>query len=285
MWTNHENLVTYRIMDLSSSNKLASFDLDSTLILSSHGEKYATSKGWVFAFDKIPETLQKLKSEGYTIAIFSNRFSATYGMSSCQKCIDEIINICQIPINVFLSTSRSENYYRKPNIGMLQLFMKLYHLSNLDLTSFFCGDAAGPQSIYRENRWKDSDMMFAKNGNLNFYQPQEVFSYFTQTLLPKHIKLLVTVGPTGWENLQSTQTSDGRYLLVNTHVTKSVEGTVQVIVGQHPTRYEREQIIRISGTTNIGYLYYCNLLGNEPDKTYINSFQNFLKSDFVIRMT
>lgn len=122
---------------------LAGFDLDSTLIISDRGEIFA-NKGWLWAYDKVPETLQKANDLGYTIAIFSNRKVKGHLIENTIDIIEQVIAKLGLPVYAFLATA--DDQFRKPNIGMFALFKQLTGTTTLDSNSYYCGDAAGSTS-------------------------------------------------------------------------------------------------------------------------------------------
>lgn len=245
-WQKYES-VYYRLplntQKLPSHIALAGFDLDSTLIISDKGERYAI-KSWLWAYDKVPETLMNIYEKGYTLIIFSNRKNG-YLIENTMDIIEQIINLTKLPIYAFLATAEDE--YRKPNIGMLNLFKQLTNVSILDPLSFYCGDAAGSEAIIPAFRWSDADINFAKNVNLKFYLPTEIFPTFSPTV-PSNIKLMITMGH-GWENMFTTNTTytlpDGR--------TYSVDGIgsvdIKLVLGENATPEERD-VIRTSNNVS-----------------------------------
>lgn len=61
--------------------------------------------------------------------------------------------------------------FRKPSTGMLEEFHS--DIDQEDVILYYVGDAAG-----RRGDFSDSDMQFAKNGDLEFYTPEELFSKY-----------------------------------------------------------------------------------------------------------
>ena len=80
-------------------------------------------------------------------------------------------------------------------------------------------------------------------------------------------------------------TEDGRYYIFVANPHRYIPGEIQVVIGKHPTKNERNQIIQMVGVTlqDTNFLYYCNLHGAEADDNYVKSFDKFTNEN-VIRM-
>ena len=156
----------YYINNFSSSNKnaIAGFDIDWTIVKPKSGKKFPKSRNdWVYLYGT--KTINKLKeiSKSHHIVFFSNQSKIKDEV--LDKFNDIILNL-KLPISVYVSTKN--DYYRKPIIGMWELFTKDIKV-NYD-KSFYCGDAAG-----RENDFAATDYMFAHNINVKFLTPEQFF--------------------------------------------------------------------------------------------------------------
>lgn len=203
-WDKYESCVYHIPNDAKASPEgvcyLAGFDLDSTLILSSKGEKY--SKGasdWIWAFPNIVGTMAEFRKLGWTIAIFSNRKGSPWGIKAAQSKLDKIMKAFGFEVWVFFAT-RSDKY-RKPNTGMLQLFSHFAGVKQWGQGSFYCGDAAGPKAKSRWDIWSDVDIRLAQAASLTFYEPQERFAEFPTPDIDTKTNLIITVGQpgSGWD--------------------------------------------------------------------------------------
>lgn len=190
----------------SSCVKLAAFDMDGTIIktksgsstrlshvyiakshfalwlrhVSFHrppfpGNTFPTSeRDWVFLNEHVPSTLRRLHEQGYTLVIFSNQagfpkqnlFSGR-GKQVMSK-VDTFTQQLSLPITAYLATARDGN--RKPQAGMLHLFLASIGCESLQSDSFFCGDAAG-----RDHDHSADDKGFAEAAGLKFMLPEQVF--------------------------------------------------------------------------------------------------------------
>ena len=153
-------------------NKIASFDLDYTLIKPKEKNKFPKNKDdWTFLNNNIKNIL-KLYSKNYHIVIFSNQ-NINNKMSyndHIYKC-NQIINELNIPITFYLSLDK--DIFRKPRIGMWEYMINSKFVNiQIDINnSFYCGDALG-----RLNDFADTDLKFALNIILNIYSPEQIFS-------------------------------------------------------------------------------------------------------------
>lgn len=159
----------------AASIKLAAFDMDGTIIKTKSGNTFPTSeRDWVFFNDHVAPTLRRLHEQGYTLVIFSNQagfpkqnvFSGR-GKQVMTK-VDAFMQQLALPITAYLATQRDGN--RKPQAGMLRLFLASAGCDSLHTDSFFCGDAAG-----RPHDHSADDKGFAEAAGLKFMLPEQVF--------------------------------------------------------------------------------------------------------------
>ena len=122
----------------------------------------------------VAPTLRSLHARGYTLVIFSNQagfpkqkpFSGR-GLQVMTK-VDTFTQQLEVPITALLATARDGN--RKPQAGMLRLFLASIGCDSLQPDSFFCGDAAG-----RSHDHSADDKGFAESAGLKFMLPEQVF--------------------------------------------------------------------------------------------------------------
>lgn len=186
--------------------RVAAFDLDDTIIIK---EKKYFDTGFKLLDEYTIDIIKKYIVNNYAIVIFSNQSTFNNKSTEYQNIwIDNLINlvnkICYELDNycVYCYVSLSDNFYRKPNIGMWNLFFdSLVNLKKkqdpdadpdandnsirISRSSFFCGDAAGriwPSGIvkklhkYCKKDFSDSDRKFSLNIGLNFFTPDEFYS-------------------------------------------------------------------------------------------------------------
>ncbi|CAH1392796.1 unnamed protein product [Nezara viridula] len=164
-----------------SRAKVASFDLDGTLIKTKSGRVFAKDfDDWVLWDDSIKYILRNLCSNNYKIVIFTNQaglgtVSGKKKMSGFQKKIENICNLLNVPVQILAAVSYG--LYRKPSPGMWY-FMKERSKAADVKQSFYVGDAAGRPENWKDGKKADfaaSDRMFAINIGLKFYTPEEYF--------------------------------------------------------------------------------------------------------------
>jgi len=160
--------------------KIASFDLDNTLIKTKSGNVFPKDyNDWTWLYDNVPTTLQKLVQDDYSIVIFTNQKGISKGKETIENFSIKIKNIIKelFKFNVILDVliATEDDWYRKPMTGMWEFYLEHHKIDELD-NSFYCGDAAG--RIYTNkklNDHSDSDIHFANNINLKFKLPEDVF--------------------------------------------------------------------------------------------------------------
>jgi bifunctional polynucleotide phosphatase/kinase len=157
--------------------KIASFDLDNTIIFTKSKKIFAIdSDDWAIDI-KVLNNLQNLINENYKIIIFTNQGGIKSGKQDKKDWINKCTKIMEyINIPVIIVASIKDDLYRKPRTDMWN-YIKTNYYSNIDMTnSFYCGDACG--RIKYKNRKADfscSDYKFALNLNITFYTPEQLF--------------------------------------------------------------------------------------------------------------
>ena len=163
--------------DFKLKNKIASFDLDNTLIKTKSGKIYQLDENdWEFNFNNIVEILDKYYKDNFCLIIISNQKNIKdTKLNSWITKVKDIINKISLPIKVYASIK--DNIYRKPNTGLWELIK--ININMID--SFYCGDAMG-----RITDHSDTDLKFALNIGLNFKSPEAIFKNEFQ-IIPKII--------------------------------------------------------------------------------------------------
>lgn len=180
-WIIHDTYRYYICSDVK--HKIAFFDLDETLITSYRGmnpQRFNSDPNdWIYLGD-VPNELVKLKNEGYSIVIVTNqsKCKGKYEQILQSKFEDIRIDLEMYGLNVSFLISTDKDIYRKPNIGLFELFFEVTGYENIEPESFMCGDAA--YEVDREGEfpaydWSSSDLDFAKNCGLDFKRPNEIF--------------------------------------------------------------------------------------------------------------
>ena len=189
-WHTLENTVLCKAFNnyIPGKKKLLSFDLDDTLITFGKSDKSKSPNKtkeapYKFTFDlnKVKSKLDEYQKNDYILAVFSNQNGITQGHikeSEFKEKIDKIFTQeLKYPIITFFA--KEKDYYRKPCIGMLELFQKKFNNDILlDINEcIFVGDAAGRKksNTYKRNDFSNSDYKFALNCGFKFFTPEEFF--------------------------------------------------------------------------------------------------------------
>ena len=189
-WQTLENTVLSKAFNnyIPGKKKLLSFDLDDTLItFGKSGKSKSPNKTkeapYKFTFDlnKVKSKLDEYQKNDYILAVFSNQNGITQGHikeSEFKEKIDKIFTQeLKYPIITFFA--KEKDYYRKPCIGMFDLFQKKFNDDILlDINEcIFVGDAAGRKksNTYKRNDFSNSDYKFALNCGFKFFTPEEFF--------------------------------------------------------------------------------------------------------------
>ena len=181
-WEEDETMLICSSDEIESSGKIASFDLDSTLINVKSGSKFPKNKDdWEFWDESVPIKLKEYKDKGFVIVIFSNQAGVEKNKQDPNDLKSKIFDICEelgFPVFCFFSTATDIN--RKPNTSMWDKFISQYNNDvEVDFKeSFYCGDAAGRIKDWEPKKKKDfscSDRKFAKNIGIKFFTPEETF--------------------------------------------------------------------------------------------------------------
>ncbi|KXJ96665.1 polynucleotide kinase 3 phosphatase-domain-containing protein [Microdochium bolleyi] len=184
--------------DASSSKrqKVIAFDLDSTLITTASGKKFADGPGdWKWWHATVPDRLRQLYSdEGYRVIILSNQGGLKLHLdpkdkkpkngekiaSFKQKC-SAVLAKLDIPITLYAATEK--DIFRKPRTGMWKEMCKDYGLSESEIdlkNSMFIGDAGGRiaavvnGSVVKKD-FSCSDRDLAHNIGITYKTPEEFF--------------------------------------------------------------------------------------------------------------
>lgn len=163
----------YFIKGKDNGSRVASFDMDSTLVKTKSGKPVALYEDdWIWIDPAIPQYLAGI-SKDWTIAIFTNQGvrNKPMAINRVRKIVNSL-NLAGAHPYVYISTMRDN--YRKPATGMWNLFLS--HFNKMPVSgSFYSGDGEGESSIYPEYRWSDSDKKFAENIGLPYFNPMVVF--------------------------------------------------------------------------------------------------------------
>jgi bifunctional polynucleotide phosphatase/kinase len=148
------------------NTKIASFDLDGTLITTKSGKVFPKdANDYKYAYPNVKEKLEELIKKGYKIVIFTNQKGIQRGKTKLSDIVNKIEKLFPFA-DYFISDK--DDLYRKPMPGMYDEFIKL---NGKPKEVFYVGDAAG-----REGDHSASDINFAFNSGIKFYTDTEYFT-------------------------------------------------------------------------------------------------------------
>lgn len=164
------------------SRRVASFDIDGTIIKTKSGRAFPTGRAdWVFLYSSVPQKLKKLHDGGTKVVFFTNQAGLEKGKADVKQLLgkfEDVINAIGVPIQVFVCPGNC--HYRKPCTEMWK-FMEANCNGGIEVDlkeSVFVGDAAGRPKGWAVGKPKDfsaSDRMFAANVGIRFATPEAFF--------------------------------------------------------------------------------------------------------------
>lgn len=181
-WDSVDNgkLVIYTTGGVKSSNKIAGYDMDGTIITTKSGRVFPKDTfDWEILFPEIPKKLKSLHGEGYKICFFTNQSGIAKGkikLDDFKNKVKAITSRLQVPIQVFIAIG--DGFHRKPVPGMWQHLVdeKNDDIDIDETQSFYVGDAAGrPENGKKKKDHSLADRLFALNVGIPFYTPEEHF--------------------------------------------------------------------------------------------------------------
>jgi bifunctional polynucleotide phosphatase/kinase len=189
----------------STTVKVASFDLDHTIIKPKDKRKHPKDKDdWVLYNAGVRPKLKNLHSQDYTIVIFTNQGSSKFSLEDFTYKLKKVQEALEVPFIVFVA---NESKIRKPSLGLWSLFIK--SIDNLPIDyekSFYIGDAAG-----RPTDFSDSDLKFALNikswdpnsssSLFGFNTPENYFS--GKSIVPEEFKGPIPIHPLALAKVES----------------------------------------------------------------------------------
>ncbi|XP_066262321.1 uncharacterized protein F21D5.5 [Euwallacea similis] len=178
----NKELLIFTTNDCEARNKIASFDIDGTIIRTKSGARFPKDPDdWTLHYGNIKSQLSKLNKQGYKLVFFTNQSGVGSDHSRIKdfkRKIENILKSLGLPIQVFIALSKGN--YRKPRIGMWNILVQRKNEGvEIDFEkSFFVGDAAGREKNWAPKKGKDhstADRLFALNIGIKFYTPEEYF--------------------------------------------------------------------------------------------------------------
>ncbi|KAN0055156.1 hypothetical protein ACTA71_008249 [Dictyostelium dimigraforme] len=178
--------ISYYLGEVLSRSKIASFDMDSTLIKNKSGKVHAINKDdWLWWDECVPKNLKQLYNDGYQVIIFTNQGGIGHGSKFNKGKFSDITKKIQIlekelgfPLLAFIACADDAN--RKPNRKMWDMMYTCTDGKVLidEGESFYCGDAAGRPDGWKAGLKKDfsnSDLGFALTVGIRFETPETHF--------------------------------------------------------------------------------------------------------------
>jgi bifunctional polynucleotide phosphatase/kinase len=178
-WVETEHLLIFERGKPKKYDRIIAFDLDSTLIKTKSGKKFAKDgDDWVWLYDAVPKKLQSIAEKHIGLVIVSNQSGLTDNANKLTEFKKKIENVTtDIPeITVFVAP---DSVFRKPSSMIFE--MHISKMFNDVPVLMFVGDAAG-----RKGDFADSDRAFAHNialraklttpaAKISFKTPEEFF--------------------------------------------------------------------------------------------------------------
>ena len=177
-WQEYSTVI-YHINN-NNKTKLACFDLDNTIITTKSGKKFPENeKDWKLLYDNTKSLLRYYQNNDYQIVIFTNQKNLKKRNMDTEwkKKIEDIQNYLNVELDILVSVE--DDKYRKPMIGMFDLYLSLKKIKVDYHNSFYCGDAGGRKYGNKKKYTDDhniTDYYFAKNIKLNYKYPEEIFA-------------------------------------------------------------------------------------------------------------
>lgn len=177
----------YYIPYIKEPRKAIAFDLDWTL---TYGRKglYPREAQDIYLMPGREKKLIELARKGWGFVIYTNQLCKSAKEIAMKKArVLTAYNLIKNIGNVAVFMATGDDEFRKPNIGMHNKFKELYKTKVYTMV----GDAAG-----RPQDHSDSDLEFAKNNELRFLVPENVFKV-EMCGVPQEKTLVILMGMPG----------------------------------------------------------------------------------------
>jgi len=150
------DVLFFNKFEFKNLNKVASFDLDHTIIRPKNGRKLSKGVDDYEIVKGYKELLIDYHEKNYMIVIFTNN---SLSLSDLTQKLTYVFNEIKVPVLVY----RGLNKYRKPSILMFEKFIKDVKIDIDFENSFYVGDAVSYKNF------SDCDYKFALNimNNIN----------------------------------------------------------------------------------------------------------------------
>lgn len=178
------------LIKLTPQTKVASFDVDFTIIKPTNNKKWSkTSTDWMFYSKSVVKKLKRYHKKDYQIVFYTNQKGLKRDKSENDKnkriiWMNKIENILkEIDLPIVVIAAIKDNRFRKPRpFGFDEL------ITCNKSHSFFCGDAGGlpkysTRTMYISKDYSDSDLKFALNIGIKFIHRNEFIYKLKQTIV------------------------------------------------------------------------------------------------------
>lgn len=189
---------TYYYNGSNTSPHIMCTDWIDTLIEAKSGDSTPRKiDDWVFTFDSVPLLLRHLNETGWQIVIFSN-YSHLHDLEANAKLFQQRAELMfsKLGFRPSMFISMKKDKYSKPAATMWNLFRSLYTGSVLP-TSFYCGDKSGNLALEPARTHDSTDLDFAHNIGLTYYDYQEIFPANPLPQLNGNREVIILVGIQG----------------------------------------------------------------------------------------
>ena len=242
----------YYVPEGEISKSIFAVDWHGTIIQQNNGARRVDMVNIEWTFDSVPEFLNKLNKDGWTVVIFSNQSNSpeiTY-RRQYQWMLDNGLDFEPL---IFIGTGGK---FTKPNTGMWETF-ETYLTKEIGAESLYCGDHGEgvSENPYYSTSSTDSD--FAKEIGLAYYDPMEIFPNVDWNDLEfENPALVIMVGQQGsgktyfsrWleenKDFEYTNRENRKYKKTITEWLSNKKNVV--FDATNPTMANRQELIQIS---------------------------------------
>ncbi|CAF0885106.1 unnamed protein product [Adineta steineri] len=194
IWKIRDTMLVFESSDITSSTKIASFDLEATLISTNP----RNSSDWHLLNTFVGPRLEDLHSSGYKIVIFTSQLDLCNNNNNTpdtsifeskrqwQLKIEMITIALKVPVQIFTSTCNDD--YHKPRTAMWRDFTWLFNDGvSIDHKASFYVAWRDQADLF------DNNVQFAANIPLQYYTTEQQFTNNTSSINKQHFNVIQTV--------------------------------------------------------------------------------------------
>ena len=277
-----KNNLIYELKIQHGKGKIASFDLDSTLIKTASGRRFAKDKNdWELLNSRVKSELKGLHDKGFDIIIFTNQKPLAKNLVKQRDFLEKISDITKelgIEISYFICTGGG--YFRKPCTGPFDI-LKSYLLENhgveeIHKESFYCGDEAGRpvgwkwQIMVKDNKTNKTKTVYNTLSKKDFSSSDRFFAYNCglKFLLPEHIFYDIKTH----DSLDHPKAFCPKLLInkkskLNDNEFNTIEGVIKLLdKSLTGANHKKANLIILTGYPSSGKSYLAKEIVNKLDK-------------------